>query len=298
MSDEEPQEQDRQSTRTPRRPSASPQRVRFSTDTQGERRTKKRKSDDAPTYAPERGDRAGPALSLNIEAARNSYHRPSTDDGRVKSPVEVTSPSAVRSPVLSPKARTRGMSLRSSLFMRNMNQKPPTERGAIELQTVITPSDDDEDDLDPREPSKRTRISIAELPPDESSRSNTPSQGGKKSLLGTPALPNYQRWAQKQARRHLPMTKMQAWYKSAHDFLLRVQEIPPTKDGRHIPFDPSRKTPLVDERTGRPYLSNLIRSSKYTPFNFVPRQLFAQFGKLANFYFLIVSILQMIPGLR
>src|SRR6202012_253678 len=36
---------------------------------------------------------------------------------------------------------------------------------------------------------------------------------------------------------------------------------------------------------------------RYTPWNFVPKQLVAQFGKLANFYFLCISILQMIPGL-
>ena len=46
-----------------------------------------------------------------------------------------------------------------------------------------------------------------------------------------------------------------------------------------------------------PYISNVIRSSRYTLLNFFPRQLLAQFSKLANFYFLTVSILQMIPGL-
>lgn len=46
-----------------------------------------------------------------------------------------------------------------------------------------------------------------------------------------------------------------------------------------------------------PYISNVIRSSRYTLLNFFPRQLLAQFSKLANFYFLSVSILQMIPGL-
>lgn len=46
-----------------------------------------------------------------------------------------------------------------------------------------------------------------------------------------------------------------------------------------------------------PYISNVIRSSRYTLLNFFPRQLLAQFSKLANFYFLTVSIMQMIPGL-
>lgn len=52
----------------------------------------------------------------------------------------------------------------------------------------------------------------------------------------------------------------------------------------------------IDVRTGKPYVSNLITSSIYTVHDFVPRQLFAQFSKLANVYFLFVAILQMIPG--
>ncbi|KAK3370344.1 hypothetical protein B0H63DRAFT_486826 [Podospora didyma] len=81
--------------------------------------------------------------------------------------------------------------------------------------------------------------------------------------------------------------------------LLRRKAIPPSKDGRRIPIEPglARRKPLRDERTGRPYVSNLIRSSRYTVWDFLPKQLFFQFSKLANFYFLIIGILQMIPGL-
>ncbi|KAI9711316.1 MAG: hypothetical protein M1820_002303 [Bogoriella megaspora] len=55
--------------------------------------------------------------------------------------------------------------------------------------------------------------------------------------------------------------------------------------------------PLIDERTGTPYAGNWIRSNKYTPWTFVPRQLLAQFSKLANFYLLCFAIMQLIPGL-
>src|SRR6202012_2196895 len=44
-------------------------------------------------------------------------------------------------------------------------------------------------------------------------------------------------------------------------------------------------------------VENWIRSTRYTLYSFIPRQLIAQFSTLANFYFLIVSVLQMIPGL-
>ena len=81
--------------------------------------------------------------------------------------------------------------------------------------------------------------------------------------------------------------------------LLRQRPLPPSADGRHIPLDPGgvRTSPLTDERSGKPYISNFIRSSRYTVWDFFPKQLIFQFMKLANFYFLIISILQMIPGL-
>jgi len=81
--------------------------------------------------------------------------------------------------------------------------------------------------------------------------------------------------------------------------LLRQKPLPPSVDGRHIPLSPGlvRRKPLIDERRGRPYVSNFIRSSRYTVWDFLPKQLFFQFSKLANFYFLLIGILQMIPGL-
>lgn len=81
--------------------------------------------------------------------------------------------------------------------------------------------------------------------------------------------------------------------------LLRQKPLPPSLDGRHIPIEAglARRIPLIDERTGKPYVSNFIRSSRYTVWSFLPRQLFFQFSKLANAYFLIIAILQMIPGL-
>lgn len=45
-----------------------------------------------------------------------------------------------------------------------------------------------------------------------------------------------------------------------------------------------------------PYIDNKIKSNKYTLIDFVPRQVIFQFKKFANAYFLIISILQMIPG--
>lgn len=80
--------------------------------------------------------------------------------------------------------------------------------------------------------------------------------------------------------------------------LLRQKPLPPSKEGRRIPFNPGavRREPLIDERSGRHFSSNYIRSNRYTILSFLPKQIFAQFSRLANFYFLVIGILQQIPG--
>lgn len=67
--------------------------------------------------------------------------------------------------------------------------------------------------------------------------------------------------------------------------------------GRRIPLLLGRdQSSSIDNRTGKPYISNRIRTSRYTSWNFLPRQLLYQFSRLSNAYFLVISILQMIPG--
>lgn len=63
-----------------------------------------------------------------------------------------------------------------------------------------------------------------------------------------------------------------------------------------ITKDKSNQTLLLDERKGKPYVNNLITSSRYTLASFLPRQLIAQFSKLANCYFMLISIFQLIPS--
>ena len=43
------------------------------------------------------------------------------------------------------------------------------------------------------------------------------------------------------------------------------------------------------------FLGNKIRTSKYTWITFIPKNLFEQFSKMANIYFLFIMVLQVIP---
>ncbi|KAK1446463.1 P-type ATPase [Colletotrichum cuscutae] len=78
--------------------------------------------------------------------------------------------------------------------------------------------------------------------------------------------------------------------------LLSRSRVPSPSTDRRIPIRLEQKSTLHDERRGKPYTSNSIKTSKYNVFDFLPRQLLYQFSRLANAYMLIISILQMIPG--
>ncbi|KAF3162010.1 hypothetical protein TWF788_002186 [Orbilia oligospora] len=97
------------------------------------------------------------------------------------------------------------------------------------------------------------------------------------------------------------MDRVREPFINAMKFVLRMQDLPPSKDGRKIPFTvyKNRKSnKLTDERRGnKHYIDNTIRSSRYSIWSFLPKQLIYQFSKLANFYFLIIAILQLIPSL-
>lgn len=91
------------------------------------------------------------------------------------------------------------------------------------------------------------------------------------------------------------------WCFLIFDLLLREVILQPSTDGRHIPLhlsaDPARPPHLIDVRRGHGYLSNAIRTSRYTVLNFIPKQVLFQFTRVGNFYFLCVGIPQTIPGI-
>lgn len=78
------------------------------------------------------------------------------------------------------------------------------------------------------------------------------------------------------------------------ELILRRKHIQASADGRHIPLAIEHDKPLIDTRRGHSYISNDVRTSRYTVWDFIPKQLFFQFSRVGNFYFLCVGIPQMV----
>ncbi|OJJ44086.1 hypothetical protein ASPZODRAFT_122340 [Penicilliopsis zonata CBS 506.65] len=209
------------------------------------------------------------------------------------------------------KSRNRGYSLRRTIFTKNIQSPLADEHdlNALELgegsgmgggtkpvPTVATTTDE------------KPEVTIipfttVESNPNEdgSALSSTPSteplKEGRILFSSTPLAQGKWMMAGSRAAPSLLVARFKAVAETVRRTILRIHDIPPSKDGRRIDLDANRTDDRIDERTGKPYIGNSIRSSRYSLYSFFPRQLFAQFTKLANFYFLIVAILQMIPGL-
>lgn len=193
------------------------------------------------------------------------------------------SPNSPTPPVIhSPRTRNRGYSLRRQLFFRNAtDQGDGTASGTLPSAKPPSP-----------------KASAQDL---KSSTDNGETKDGTGITLDASAVPVISTQTKQDISTGVGCKeRLQRMYifellRSLKKYISKMNEIPPSKDGRKIPLDASRTQPLVDERRNGPFIDNTIRSSRYTIWNFLPRQLIAQFSKLANFYFLCVSILQMIP---
>ena len=247
------------------------------------------------------GRRPGtPSLSIDVGKASSSSVQ---NQGTVKSPTSARSSTVQRigSPT-SAGGRHRGLSLRRTLFHRNVSDQMDGPSPVIELQdgastNAAAGSSKPLGSQDLARPSKTPQDAIVDIdsPFTHDRNARTDKKGGLSQ--GMAALPNYESWIRDRTAKFQAVRQIKDTFRKFKKRILRISEIPLSKNGRHIEVDASRKTPLTDERTGRPYLANTIRSSRYNAWNFLPRQLIAQFSKLANFYFLCISILQMIPGL-
>src|SRR4051794_27879645 len=68
-------------------------------------------------------------------------------------------------------------------------------------------------------------------------------------------------------------SRVHSWYQQYFvELVLRRKPLPPSKNGRHIPLALGHEKLLIDERRGHPYVSNAIRTSRYTVYDFLPKQ--------------------------
>ena len=192
--------------------------------------------------------------------------------------------------------RGRGFSLRRSLLTQSVRESASQNGHNMELQPSGSFAMNDRSSALAEDNQSKNALGasmkVSHLKSDING--DTTSSKETRTLL---SLPHYESWVRNRKARPEFIVKLGHFKATIRKSILRIHEIPPSIDGRHLELDVSRNKALIDERTGREYIGNLIRSCRYTLWNFLPRQLFAQFSKLANFYFLCVSILQMIPGL-
>ncbi|CDR40459.1 CYFA0S05e00782g1_1 [Cyberlindnera fabianii] len=203
--------------------------------------------------------------------------------------------------------RKRGYSLRTQLFFKNA-LKTEADVHADDPEMGITPDGPVEDRIELS--NLNSSLNLLETTPEVSHQNNnrsssdgsTSDDATSTNIRHGPMLRSY---AGKRGRIQKRFTDMK-------NLVMNVRPYRKSKDGRKIPisvmkdFDTdefpvtksrtTHNTLLVDERYKKPYTDNVISSSRYSIYSFLPKQLYAQFSKLANAYFLTVSILQMIPS--
>lgn len=101
------------------------------------------------------------------------------------------------------------------------------------------------------------------------------------SWLTKSSLPNYNKWAeQKDSKSRLGFCLR--FVSNCGDWIFHRKEYVPEPGGRSIRLEPTIAALQIEKRTNKPYVDNTITSSRYTIYNFVPRQLLFQFSKVAN----------------
>ena len=251
----------------------------------------RRRKSSTPTLSTE-------AFTMSRQDTAQEPQSPPLSPVSPESPPHLSSPMSSLRSTFSPQTRDRGFSLRRAILARNIQGQLESSGSATELKPMFAsalhrvPAHSGGGILGKKPEAEITVLPVIETGVDVDTHSQPAKQPN-----GLLALPHYETWIKSRAARSGLPSRLGAVKERIRRKILRIQEIPPSKDGRHIDVDLARRKPLIDERTGREYIKNTITSSRYTLYNFIPRQLFAQFSKLANFYFLCVSILQMIPGL-
>ncbi len=220
---------------------------------------------------------APPALSINTDA---DFFRTATSSPQ------------------SPRSRFQRFSLRRSLLARGVRQQPGSGSGSIELEPAEASSSGERPvhGSGGNLPGNKSEATVRVSPIVEQMKGSDRGTPSSKAQKSSP-FPPYASWATEKTGHTGILRRVIDIKERIRETILGIRGLQPSQDGRHVQLDLGRTKHLMDNRGGHEYIDNTIRSSKYTLWNFLPRQLFAQFSKLANLYFLSVSILQLIPGL-
>lgn len=189
------------------------------------------------------------------------------------------------------RTRDRGYSLRRSLFAQRVQKQNQEHGTAIEMEPTSSASA-------PSFANTKGVKDATSVIVEEANGSGLTPSSTKTSYTdkNTAQLPTHVSRSNQHADVHL-VTALLTSLQQLRERIFGPSTLPPTVNGRHVRVNINPDHDPIDERSGKPYIGNKIRSCKYSAWNFLPKQLFAQFSKLANFYFLTISILQMIPGL-
>ncbi|GMM33367.1 aminophospholipid-translocating P4-type ATPase [Saccharomycopsis crataegensis] len=228
---------------------------------------------------------------------------------------------SMKPPIVSPK-RSRGMSLRSQLLNRTLennlkaayNNKDHEETyiDNIELQSSIKPSTSTKTSSSPNVHERSV------------SRNHSNKNSGSSVNLSSTSTNIHLKKTASYPKAHQKTYSINRMIQSIK-YTFGLAKLRPTRDGRKIPlgleqfdfqifsddnpdfhdqfspgdisyyYDGSQNL-LVDERSSQPYVNNQVVSSRYNILNFLPKQLYAQFSKLANVYFMTIAIMQLVPN--
>ncbi|KAK2625352.1 hypothetical protein QTJ16_005721 [Diplocarpon rosae] len=218
-------------------------------------------------------------------------------EGSSSPPLSLSPPPGVAAPApsqprwISPTSatRNRGFSLRRAALALNTARSNHLDQGqnVIELAPQHgspVPGAIPEKNVDKREDlSQRTIFS------DSSDMNNGAKTEKSKHLASSGVVPSTELWSQRKSH----AAKFKSACTEVIKIITRTKDLPPSRDGRKIDLEPLRTEELLDERTGKPYIGNRITSSRYTFYNFLPRQIIFQFSRVSNFFFLCIAVLQL-----
>lgn len=204
------------------------------------------------------------------------------------------------------KRRQRGYSLRTQLFNKNVNKMHNDIESNIKPNNIeLIPIPDQSTSTIP---SSSANQSVEDTTVDSSfHKQQSRASSDSDEMFNEPSRIRHDSRNEPYAgKRGLVQKKLI----DCKNFIFNIRPYKKSENGRQIPISlkkdynrsdyPTLKHKdqelLLDERYKKPYVNNVITSARYSVYTFLPRQLYAQFSKIANVYFLTVAILQMVPS--